>query len=403
MEVCFFKAYFHFKNCLVMKKILIQVFIIISLFTISSCTKAQEKELQMKEELVFDVGYDVKPWFLGNFYDKDSNLFFYFSEPVSHKEIQIFNREQQLVKKISLKHIDYIYAARSIQMTSMDSIIISIGQPLQTIFVLDSNANIIYQRYFSFFFVEEGTKYAYEISTTPFQIYKNGYMYIYQNTTGRNVEDDGFVTDEGYIELLKHNYRRKHFVKFKLDTVVPEQIKFGNYYNQIYNYETSYKGFAPFYKVENNKLFHFCTYTNKVAITDCDNLDSVKIITIKSKFTPIGLKERKITNAVDRDKVPEQMRKDYNFVSGRISNVAWDNYRKVYYFFIRGKYKEKWVCDYIIQVFDKDFNFIKEIKLDDNDYISNNGIVVVKEGILLNESKEENEKKVSYRLCTIDF
>lgn len=391
------------KKYLVMKKILLQVSIIISLFTISSCTKAQNKELQSNEEVIFNTGYYVKPWHRGNFYDKDSNLFFYFSEPVSHKEIQIFNRKQQLVKKISLKHIDYIYAARSIQMPSMDSIIISIGQPLQTIFVLDSNANIIYQRYFSFFFVEEGTKYAYEISTTPFQIYKNGYMYIYQNTTGRNVEDDGFVTDEGYIELLKHNYRRKHFVKFKLDSIVPEQIKFGNYYNQIYNYETSYKGFHPDYKVENNKLFHFCTYTNKVAITDCDNLDSVKIITINSKYTPIGLKERKITNGIDRNKVPERMRKDENFVSGKICNVAWDNYREVYYFFIRSKYKEKWVCDYIIQVFDKDFNFIKEIKLDDYDYISNNGIVVIKEGILLNETKEENEKKIFYRLCTIDF
>lgn len=84
------------------------------------------------------------------------------------------------------------------------------------------------------------------------------------------------------------------------------------------------------------------------------------------------------------------MREDNNFVSGRISNVVWDNYRKVYYFFIRGKYKEKWVCDYIIQVFDKEFNFIKEIKLDYNDYISNNGIIVVKEGILLNERKKEN-------------
>lgn len=92
MEVCFFKAYFHFKNCLVMKKILGQVFIIIFLFTTSFCTKAQEKELQMQEELVFNTGCYVQPWHRGSFYDKDSNLFFYFSEPVSHKEIQVFNR-----------------------------------------------------------------------------------------------------------------------------------------------------------------------------------------------------------------------------------------------------------------------------------------------------------------------
>lgn len=76
-----------------MKKILFQVFIIISLFTTSSCTKAQNKELQSKKEVIFNTGYHVKPWHRGNFYDKDSNLFFYFSEPVSHKEIQIFNRD----------------------------------------------------------------------------------------------------------------------------------------------------------------------------------------------------------------------------------------------------------------------------------------------------------------------
>lgn len=126
MEVCFFKAYFHFKNCLVMKKILVQVFIIIFLFTTSSCTKAQEKELQMKEELVFDVGYDIKPWFLGSFTIKIVICFFTFRSlfPIRRYKYLI---EQQLVKKISLKHIDYLYLARMIKMPSMDSIIIGIA------------------------------------------------------------------------------------------------------------------------------------------------------------------------------------------------------------------------------------------------------------------------------------
>lgn len=59
------------------------------------------------------------------------------------------------------------------------------------------------------------------------------YVYIYQNTTGLNVEDNGFVTDEGYIKLLKYDYRRKHFVKLKLDAISPKRIKFGNYYIQL--------------------------------------------------------------------------------------------------------------------------------------------------------------------------
>lgn len=387
-----------------MKKILVQVFIIISLFTISSCTKAQEKELQLKEELVFDVGYDVKPWFLGNFYDKDSNLFFYFSEPVSHKEIQIFNREQQLVKKISLKHIDYLYLARMIKMPSMDSIIISIAEPLQLIYVLDSNANILYRHDFPLSTTkEDGDEYNYNEALA----YNNGYVYMDNNHKYRMITAEQFV-----YSLKKVHNEMPIFSRMRMDTVSHTVEEFGNYNNKIYKYETSYRHDFQYCKIENDKLFHFTSYTNKVAITDLNNLDSVKIVSVYSKYTPIGLEDFRITEKTDvyNEIYVNGVDIMYDrslFASGRVFDVLWDKYRQLYYFFIKTKYSDRKMSDYgwIIQVFDKDFNFIRESKIRrDRAFVLQNNMVL-QEGLLLNCDGIKKEKGYAevYRIYDIDF
>lgn len=50
-----------FKRIFSYEKDIVSSFYIIPLFTISSCTKAQNKELQSKKEVIFNTGYYVKP------------------------------------------------------------------------------------------------------------------------------------------------------------------------------------------------------------------------------------------------------------------------------------------------------------------------------------------------------
>ncbi len=95
------------------------------------------------------------------------------------------------------------------------------------------------------------------------------------------------------------------------------------------------------------------------------------------------------------------------FKLGRVFDALWDKYRQMYYFFIKTKYIDRKMSDYgwMIQTFDKDFNFIRETKIRrDRVFVLKNNMVL-KEGILLNCDgiKKENGYAEVYRIYNIDF
>lgn len=389
---------------LIMKRVVISLYLVIISLLLMSC-QTKETELKEKREFVFPTGYYVGPRCCGNFYDKDSNLFFYFAEPVSHKEIQIFNESQELVKRISLKDIEYIQLSKNIEMPCMDSIIITIGNPLQLIYVLDSDANVIYRKYLPHDYIKDSI--VYEYGTSPpifgYRYYNNGYIFI------GNIALLPFDNTEEYMRYIKTDYKNPKFSKIKLDSLNAEVQLFGGYYDKVYESEFSFRFSQIDYKVVNNHIFNRCWPTNKVAVINCTNVDSVKVISLNSKYTTIGLGDIQIDKNDIIYKIQDKLFANMYSQTGSLLNVVWDNYRQRYYFFIRTKCDSKtYTRDGILQVFDKSFNFVKEMKLSNSTEFELCDITVTKEGLLINYNrygKEENttKKDMVYKLYAIDF
>jgi hypothetical protein len=379
------------------------IYICIMCLICFSCT-GQEENIKPLKSFAFPTGYFVQTSFCGNFYDKDSNLFFYFGEPVSYKEIQIFDSKQKLVKKVSLKNIDYIAKAQTINIPCLDSIIITIGRPVQLIYILDSNANIIYKRYFPKSYIKDSIMCEYATSTMGNDIYYNGYIYLSNDVLLP------FGDPKEFVRYLKWDYSGLHFSKIRLDTSCYRH-EFGNYFDRVYKYPTSYRSCAQRYRVVNNYIFHYFAMVNKLAITDCDNTENIKIIELKSKYTPIGLREREIKEDDEINSIFNKMEYASCFSTGSLFNVVWDNYRNRYYFFIKTKFeKDTSRCDWIIQTFDTNFNFVKECKINNDDDFAFHNISITKEGLLINcnlylYGKKENttKKEMVYKLYAIDF
>jgi hypothetical protein len=380
------------------------IYICIMCLICFSCT-GQEENIKPLKSFTFPTGYFARSKFCGNFYDKDSNLFFYFGEPVSYKEIQIFDSNQKLVKKVSLRNLDYIYGAQTITMPCLDSIIITIANPLQLVYVLDSNANIIYEKYFPYSYIKDSITYEYGATTTGNKIYHDGYIYL------SNEVVLPYNSAKEFAKCLRHEYSEFQFFKIKLDSNNNERQQFGNYFDRIYKYPTSYRNCLHQYTIENNYIFHYFVQTNKVAITNCNDIYNTKIIDLKSKYTTIGLKEDEVTEKSNLRKIYDKNENISCFSTGSLFNVVWDNYRNRYYFFIKTKFeKDTSRCDWIIQTFDTNFNFVKECKINNDDDFDFHDISITKEGLLINcnlyfYGKRENttKREMVYKLYAIDF
>lgn len=110
---------------------------------------------------------------------------------------------------------------------------------------------------------------------------------------------------------------------------------------------------------------------------------------------------------------PEELRKEIlkaevSINTGSVVDVVWDKYRERYYVMIRGSAPEKGHGNIIIQAFDKDFNFYKEIIIyTSNTQFSARGAMAVEDGLLLfyanHENKDIKDHSVVYWLFDITF
>jgi hypothetical protein len=382
------KYKFYTINNIYIRNIIILIF---CLFLFLPCSSKNDI-LKLKKEIVFNVGMPIKS--CGTFYENDS-MYFYFAELASRKQIKIYNSNTDLVKTISLKKFNYLDMAENIYMPCMDSIILVIGNPVQLVYLIDDNANILYQRVFPQFVNTDSITYALDASFLDYSacIYNNNNS-IYLLLNAFRYLDTSIHLKE-YVECNRIANNSPLFYNVSLNKKDSMITYIGNNLLPIvYPNDTIFRVHYPYFKIDNDYLFNFIYEFGKIMIIDTRTKKYIKTIQIKSRYAKIGID---VINFTDKNKDSQW---DKIGESWRVQNIVWDKFKQCYYIFItKGAYNN----DVIIQRLDANFHLVAEKKMINNNNLRFTNVVVIKDGLLINIYNEKNTNNAIYKLYSVNF
>lgn len=345
--------------------------------------------------------------FSGTFYsNKISADVIYFADLVTHKKINIFEQNGNLIEKIDVKAIPYLESSWGFEMISNDTIIITVGNPIQLIYILNDKAEIVKQIVISEIQGNEKDKYTLD---APYQrtLYNNSKIYL----SYRHFKDkEHFYTDYLYSRTYNDSLIQSPYIT-SIDIIekktVPYNI-FHGIYNKSFSKDDSDIQNIQNFVIANNNIFFPIIYNSKVYIYNIETERLVKEIKLESKFTEMGYTLLKCNkdNYID---VENKMTDNMYHYSGSLKYILWDKYRKLYYFIIRHETKEKFKYkSFSIQIYDEKFNLKSEQLFDYNKYnIDVNAFLVTKEGLMINcnnkESKNYEKNIEKYTLFNINY
>lgn len=356
------------------------IIIIIAICTLFCSCKSKNDNyiIEFKKDITFNVGFQAGESFSGTFYN-NNEPHYYFSEVVSRKVVKIFDKNANLVKEISLKNQEYLNLARNLYMPSMDSIIITIGDPVQKVLVTNSKGETLFEKYFEQYIRTDSIDYALDAPLwLPAARYNNNIYLI--NGAFKQLQYN--ATPDQYALMRSIVNRQPRICQVSLDTNI-NPIYFGNNtLSKIYDNDTVNVGNPPFFTIGNHYLFDIARHSGKIAVFDLTTNKLCKILEIKHNNKIIG--ERKSNN---KDVICKEL---------SIDNIVWDKYRELYYVLLSRGVKNKYQV--IIQIFDKNFHFKQEVEMKDR--LSTLTVLVSKEGISLRLIS--NDKNVTYKLYSIN-
>lgn len=380
---------------------------ILSLFTIPFCNcNSYEVTLRKaKKEIIVKTGFSCR--FRGDYLDKTTNKTnFYFSDPSTNKCMKIFDDKFNLIRTIRLDSIPYSDYIKVIQVIANDSIIISVGEPIAFIYVLNFDGRIKRTIKVKDWLKVYNNNFGIESALFTNNIYENSRFYV-KYTVSRDYEKYYYTPDYNYIYKIDSMVMKSPYIaSFTLDSLSPN---INTYVENLYqdNYKYGYDiDEMPEYYLSNNKLFIPIFHNGKLYIFNLINKKIEKKLIISSKYTNIGFNNKK----KEKENIfvsAEQMQYKFNN-AGKLYSLIWDNYRQVYYFIIRHSSKEeKKFKTFSIQVYDEQFNKKGETKFDNYNKYKLSDLKVVKEGLLINSNNLDNdnyEKNVEkYTLFTINY
>ncbi len=136
--------------------------------------------LKYDKDIKFPTGFQAHASFSGVFY-QDNEPYYYFGELISRKVIKVFDKDANLVKDISLKGTKYLDLAKNMNMIAMDSIIIALGDPVQVVFLANSNGEIFFEKHFPQYIITDTIDFALD---SPFDLHTpfyNNSVYLQNN------------------------------------------------------------------------------------------------------------------------------------------------------------------------------------------------------------------------------
>ena len=377
------------------------IFICVTLLFVLLCSFTPQKiSLKKEKELSINVGFTSR--FEGTYYDKTLNKdLFYYSDVVTYDCVKIFDDDFRLIRAIKLDNIPYLDMARDLEVISNDSILITVGNPVQLIYVVNFEGKIINRIFTRKLQGIDTNNYTMDVALFYKKIYANSKVYL-KHRPYRDVNK--YYLDYGYASKIDSILMVSPYIaSINLDTNSTKINKlFYSIYKENYDYGDVIDDMAN-YCIANNKLFLPILHNGKIYVIDLftDNIE--KVFTLSSKYTNIGFVNKKKTRS-NYIEVSDQILETQLYYSGGFSNIIWDKYRKLYYIIITHETKERLKSKtFSVQVCDEKFNKIGEYKFDFKKYDIYN-LQVCKDGLLIktNQQDKEYDKKIcKYNLFSI--
>ncbi|MGP1514629.1 MAG: hypothetical protein ACTTJH_01580 [Bacteroidales bacterium] len=376
--------------------------LIFSLLLSYSCTAQHDaKELIFAKEIVFDRGgYRCSGTFIDN-----GSFYIYVGEPVSRKELKIYNSDWELCKTIKLKSLPYLEYVHSLDIINMDSILIYIGSPLQRIYLIDSNANIKFQKDIPWSVKDDSVRMS--LDHIVGNSHYNNYIYTGRTIypTGKEIHSDSYNCDA----RIKCNRVARELPVYCRISLQDSSLDFEGFgqgaLNHLYVNDTILDASYGGTYICNNLFFH-AHYVNgyNMLLFNLDDNKFQKKLSLSSKIADF----KKLKNVMMVGKSYNELR-DINLKRFRrdgkppiVRTICWNPILKQYYFLVDVRPQSH--SDYfVIQSYDKDFNFIKEFKVKDKDDIDEMYIFKDK---LFTKSLRENggqDRSIVYKVYTINF
>ncbi len=360
-----------------MKKILCIVFIV---FTFVFCATQSATS-----GILFEQEIRIPALKFGGMFHIDDNFYFYSIEPTSKKQLLIYDNKVELLKEISLKTIPYIDMCSGVDIFDFNRIALSIGSPLQIVYLIDSTAKIQGENFVPQFVLVDSVKKIYRYVET----YKSFYDSVDNSILAYNIF---FSQNSSTSAFDVKQLAEKYPLMLKIPFRNCEQIEnIGeNKLCDMYEEETDVYENGYCFVVGNYILY---SYSKSLVTLVFDRKNNTFIKKIKS--TTKLLKPTKTKKNIQANHYPIY-----------IMDICWNKVREEYYMLLVGDSDMIKDNNYILQVFDKDFKYEREVKLPrvsgNDDYVyrmlSDGDRLVVK----FSKNKSEDEFDY-YNVYTINF
>ncbi|MDR0972292.1 MAG: DUF4221 domain-containing protein [Bacteroidales bacterium] len=384
-----------------MKQLYYYLSLIIIILFLSSCTKKEITITKTNKEKIIKLGYQGGK---GTYYDNVlKKTVFTYVNVESENRMDLFDEDFNHIQTININpKIPYLFNALVLVPFAHDSIIALIKAPsFCKAYVLNFKGEIIREVFHKEWF----DKYSDVFLLVPFygvnQSYSNGKFYVGYKVA-RNRDKYYYKGDysQGYVPYIDSLILNSGCIaSFDLDSLnVTQHLK--NVYKENYK-KGDFIPEYPYYFIQHDKVFVPIPHNGRVYVYDTKKDTIVKDFYIKSKYGKIGMDT---VFKHDKDRVPDFFKT--RSISGKILSIAWDRYRKLYYFTLVPSGKDIEKLNFIIQVYDEDFDLRGEtIGGKVRNYRAGN-LKVNKEGLWINHNNpygDNYERGVEkYNLFTID-
>lgn len=343
------------------------------------CLSCKQKEVKehtsniytVIDTLKFEMGFIPHSRCSGSYFDnKHQKTLIYFSEPTNDKLLKIFDDKANELYHINLdKGLEYLdYDIYNINIISTDTILLSAAYNNRTAFI-NAKGEVWKTMDLSPMLQKEGYKYIVHPSAN------SGGMISSVNSLLFNLEWRGYVhTDtipimNEYERLVDwYNNVFNAFYFFEVSDVYDDSItgafRLKGIYKNLYNIPFSFTE-PNFYRVINNKIFFFTTYSDNFLIFDVNTFELIKKVKLSSDYTRIGIEPIPLdTESLGNlQEITNQKARKVGYTE----DILYDDKAKNYYIMQHYENKNRFRShQFSIIILDENFEKTNEIPFTDN-------------------------------------
>jgi len=341
------------------------------------------------ENIEFDLGYSPMSRYSGTI-ELNGKEYLYFGDAMTNKCIDILAFNKDTVCRIPLNEVLNKEYIEDFYIKNLDSIFV-LSQYSNHLYLIDNKGTIHNTIDFNQYLKPIGR---YDLCSSAYQdfYFNNSFLFHGDRHVSSPFKDQ--VKSLRYI--CGKMYPSPYFLKFNhvFTDSVELQTGLNGYYSKLVKSDSFLVESSYYYHIENkNWLFCFSSYSDKISELYPDSLKIKRNITIKSRYTKIGVSPVPIN---------EKTIKDNNLISnslqtqGCIGRLLFDKYRQLFYVIVMHSVNENAPKKnrganrpWSFFVYDTTFTKFTEIQMPSLKFNPYN-IIVCKEGILISTNFQMN-------------